>query len=61
MRRDYPSEAMEIVSSCTKSGRMYRKLGIGEMRYHHQVNSGDFDDIQYHRYRMSRRTFFNPG
>ena len=31
VRRDYPSEAMEIVCHCTKSGRMSRKLGIGEI------------------------------
>ena len=49
---------MEIVPYCTKSGRMSRKLGVGEIPFHHQVMSGDIDDIQDHRYRMSRRTFF---
>ena len=49
---------MEIVSSCTKSGRMSRKLGIGEIPFDHQVMSGDIDEIQDHRYRMSRRTLF---
>ena len=61
VRREYPSEAVEIVSFCTKSGRMSRKLGIGEIPFHHQVmsiNSG-IDDIQDPRYRVSRRTFFN--
>ena len=58
MRRDYPSEAMEIVSNCTKSGRMSRKSGIGQIPFHHQVLSGDIDDIQHYRYRMSRRAFF---
>ena len=48
VRRDYPSEAIEIVSG---------KLGIGEIPFHHQVMPGDID-IQDHRYRMSRRTFF---
>ena len=46
VRRDYPSEAMGIVSYCTKSGRMSRKLGIGEIPFHHQAMSGDIDDIQ---------------
>ena len=58
VRRDYHFEAMEIASYCTKSGRMSRKLGIGEIYFHHQAMSGDIDYIQYHRYRMSRRTFF---
>ena len=57
VRRDCPSEAMEIVSYCTKRGRMSGKLGIGEIPFHHQAMSGDID-IQDHRYRMSRRTFF---
>ena len=43
-----PSEAMEIVSYCIKSGGMSRKLGIGEIPFH-QVMSGDSDDIQNHR------------
>ena len=60
LRRDYPSEAMEIVSYCTKSGRVSRKLGIEEIPFHNQVTSGDIDDIQDHRCRMSRRTFFYP-
>ena len=30
VRRDYPSEVMEIVSYCTKSGRMSRKLVSGK-------------------------------
>ena len=30
VRSDYPSEAMEIVSYCTKSGRMSRKLVSGK-------------------------------
>ena len=60
VRRDYPSEAMEIVSYCTKSGRVSRKLGIEEIPFHNQVTSGDIDDIQDHRCRMSRRTFFYP-
>ena len=51
---------MEIVSYCTKRGRMSGKLGIGEIPFHHQAMSGDID-IQDHRYRMSRRTFSNPG
>ena len=58
MRRDYPFEVMESVSSCTKSGRMSRKSGIGEIPIHHQVISGDIDEIQHHRYHMNRRTFF---
>ena len=45
VRIKYPSEAMEIVSYYTKSGRMFRKLGIGEIPFHHQVMSGDIDDI----------------
>ena len=49
---------MGIVFYCTKRGRMSRKLGIGEIPFHHQVMSADIDDIQDHRYRMSRRTFF---
>ena len=58
VRRDYPSEAMEIVCHCTKSGRMSRKLGIGVIPFYHGVMSGDIDDIQDYRYRMNRRTFF---
>ena len=30
VRRDYPSEAMEIVSYCTKSGRMSREFVSGK-------------------------------
>ena len=45
VRRDYPSEVMDIVSYCTKSGRM-SQVGVGEMPYHHQVMSDDIDDIQ---------------
>ena len=52
------SAAIDIVSYCTKSGRMSRKLRIGEIPFRHQVMSGDIDDIQDHRHRMSRRTFF---
>ena len=59
VRRAYPSDAMEIVSYCTKSGHMSRKLGIGKKPFHHQVMSGDIDHIQDPRYRMSRRTSFN--
>ena len=58
MRIDYPSEAMEIVSPCTKSNRISRKLGIGEIPFHHQAMSGDIDRIQDHRYRMNRRSSF---
>ena len=39
---------------------MSRKLGIGEIPFHHHI-AGDIDDVQDHRYRMSRRTFSNPG
>ena len=49
---------MGIVFYCTKRGRMSRKLGIGEIPFHHQVMSGDIDDIKYDRYRMNGRTFF---
>ena len=45
-----------LVFYCAKSGRMSRKLGIGETPFHHQVMSGDIDNLQDHRYRMSRRT-----
>ena len=31
---------MEIVSSCTKSGRMSRKSGIGGIHFHRHLNSG---------------------
>ena len=41
VRRHYPSEAVKIVSYCTKRGRMSRKLGIVEITFHHQVMSGD--------------------
>ena len=58
VRRGHPSEAMEIVSYWTKSGHMFRKLGVGDIPLHHQVMSGDIDDIQEHRYRISRRTWF---
>ena len=37
---------------------MFRKLGVGDIPLHHQVMSGDIDDIQEHRYRISRRTWF---
>ena len=30
VRRDYPSEVMDIVSYCTKNGRMSRKLASGK-------------------------------
>ena len=52
---------MEILSYCTKSCRMSRTLGFGEIPFHHRVEmSGDIDDIQNQIYRMSRRTFFQP-
>ena len=58
--KDYPSEVMEIVYYCTKSGRMSRKLVSGKyLAFHHQVMSDDIDDIQDSRYHMSRRTFFS--
>ena len=60
VRIDCPSEAIEVVSYCTQNGRMSRKLGIGEIPFHHHI-AGDIDDVQDHRYRMSRRTFSNPG
>ena len=50
---------MEIASYCTRSGRMSRNLGVGQIPFHHQVMSGDIDSIQDHRYRMSRRIFFS--
>ena len=53
-----PLEAVETASSCTKRARMSRTLGVGEIDLHHQVMSGDIDNIQDHRYRMSCRTFF---
>ena len=56
-----PFEAVETASSCTKRARMSRKLGVGEIDLHHQVMSGGIDNIQDHRYRMSRRTFFQPS
>ena len=59
VEREYPSEAMEIASYCTRSGRMSRNLGVGQIPFHHQVMSGDIDSIQDHRYRMSRRIFFS--
>ena len=57
-RRLFFLEGMEIVSYCTKSGHMSRKLGIGEILFQHHVMSDDIDDIQDHRYRMSRRIFW---
>ena len=60
VRRGYPSEAMHILFYCTKSGRMSRKLGIGDIAFHRRVMSDNIDDIQDHRYRMSHRTYFNP-
>ena len=56
--RDYPSDAMDIAYHCTRNGRMLRTLGIGKIPSHRQRMSGDIDDIQDHRYRMRRRTFF---
>ena len=47
---------MEIVSYCTKNGRMSRKLVSG-IHFHHQVMSDDNDDIQDPRYHMSRQIF----
>ena len=61
MGRNYPSEAIELVSFGAESGRMSRKLGVAEIPFHHQIMFGDIDDIQDHRYRMSRRTFFQPS
>ena len=60
VRGDYPSEVVEMVSYCTKSSRMSRKLVSGNtVPFHHQVMSDDIDDIQHPRYYRRRRIFFN--
>ena len=46
--------------NCTKSGRMSRKLGIGEI-FHHQIMSGNIDDSQDHiDIAWAVGHFFNP-
>ena len=53
MRRDYPSEVMEIVHYCTKSDGVSRKLVPGKYVSITEFVSDDIDDIRYPRYRMS--------
>ena len=43
----------------TKRCRMSRKVGMGEVPFHHRVMSDDIVDIQDPRYYMSRRHFSN--
>ena len=47
VRRDYPSEVMEIVSYCNKGGRTSRKLVSGKYLSIDQIMSDDIDDIQF--------------
>ena len=46
VRRDHPSEVMEMVYCCTQRGRSHiSQVGVGELLFHHQAMSDDIDDI----------------
>ena len=57
MRRDYPSEVIEIVPHCTKSGGMSRKLV--SRKYLSITKSADIDDIDDPRYHTAVGIFVN--
>ena len=57
VRRDYPSEVMDIVSYCKTVVACLASWCRG-IPFHHQIMSDDIDDLQDPRYHMSRRAFF---